>query len=340
MWWSSVASASTFMPPAATAIASQVDQIYAFLLIGSLISFIILIGGMCWFVFKYKRRTENDKTAYITHNTTLEFLWSFIPFCIFIFSFAWGWIVYHRMRTVPENALEVHVVAKKWLWTFLYKNGKVQAGNPAELVVPAGRPVKLIMSSEKINPGPMTAEQKANRKWAEPADIAVLHSFYVPAFRVKQDVVPGRYTMLWFQADIPGEYYAFCAELCGPGHSGMMAKVKVLPNAEFEQWLSAEEGAGGTLADQGKALYQQKACIGCHSLDGKPMTGPTFKGLFGRKEQTSAGEVTVDEDYIRESILNPNAKIVNGYPPAMPPYAGQLDDTQIAAIIEFIKSVK
>jgi cytochrome c oxidase subunit II len=340
MWWSSVASASSaFMPPAGTEIASQVDSIYAFLLVGSLISFIILIGGMIYFVVKYRRRTPNDKTAYITHNHTLEFLWSFIPFCIFIFAFAWGWIVYHDMRSFPQDALEVHVVAKKWDWRFLYKNGKeVISGvdaegrkSPATMVVPVGRPIKLIMASEKINPA-----------GTDPTDRPVLHSFFIPAFRVKQDVVPGRYSALWFKPEVEGTFWVFCTEYCGSGHSAMLAAVRVVPVPEFENWLATEGEVGGSLADIGRQLYAQKACIGCHSLDGTRVVGPTFKGLFGRTNHaTDKGAVTVDEDYLRESILAPNAKIVAGYAAGiMPVYAGQLSDDEVTALIEFIKTVK
>lgn len=339
MWWSSVASAQkTFMPPAGTAIADQVDSVYRFLLISSLISFVILVGGMIFFVFKYKRRSENDKTAYITHSHTLEFLWSFVPFCLFIFVFAWGWYIYHQMRTVPEGALEVHVVAKKWDWRFIYKNGReVTSGltaegqkDPATMVVPVGRPVKLIMASEKIAPNS-----------TDPTDRAVLHSWFVPAFRIKQDIVPGRYTTVWFNAEKEGQYWVFCAEYCGSGHSAMTGRIKVVSSEEFENWL-ASDGApvGQSLADQGRALYASKACIGCHSVDGSRLVGPTFKGLWQSTEKTDKGDMTVDENYLRESILNPNSAIVSGYPAAMPPYAGQLTDEEVKALIEFIKTVK
>ena len=336
------AASSTFMPPAATEIASHVDSIYAFLLWSSLIFFIMLIGGMIFFVFKYRRRTASDKTAYITHNHTLEFLWSFIPFCIFIFCFAWGWIVFHQMRAMPENALEIHVVGKKWDWRFVYKNGReITAGldndgnkTPATMVVPLGRPVKLIMASEKVNPASNT----------DPKDRPVLHSFYIPAFRVKQDLVPGRYTTLWFQATETGTFNVFCAEYCGEGHYSMRAAITVVTPEEYEEWLSGEAaGAGGTLslADQGKQLYASRACIGCHSINGSASTGPTWKGMWGHEVKTDKGTVKVDENYIRESILQPNAQIVNGFQAGlMPSFAGQLKDDEINALIEFIKSVK
>lgn len=333
------AQASTFMPPAVTKIAAEVDAVYAFLLITSLISFILLIGGMIYFVFKYQRRSAHDKTAYITHNHLLEFLWSFIPFVIFMFVFGWGWKIYHDMRVPPEGALEVHVMAKKWDWRFLYKSGKEVTSTlgddgkkvPATMVVPVGRPVKLIMASEKIS-----AASK------DPLDRPVLHSFFLPAARVKQDLVPGRYTSLWFQLEEPGEYWVFCAEYCGAGHSAMQAKVRAVPDAEFERWLASEGSGALTLVDKGRALYASKACVGCHSADGSRVVGPTFKGSWGATHTMEGGaQVKVDENYIRESLLDPSAKTVVGFPKGtMPPYAGQLSDDEIKALIEFIKSLK
>jgi len=331
------AHASAFMPPAATKIAEGVDSIYWFLLVASFISFVLLIGGMVYFVFKYQRRTANDQTAYITHNHTLEFVWSFVPFVIFMVVFGWGWKVYHDMRKMPENALEIHALAKKWDWRFLYKNGKevvsgLDANNkrlPPTMVVPVGKPVKLIMASERINP-----------KGDDPKDRPVLHSFYLPAARVKQDLVPGRFTAVWFQLEQPGEYWVFCTEYCGAGHSAMTAKVKAVPQAEFEEWIASEGTGELTLADLGKNLYSSKACIGCHSLDGSRVVGPTFKGGWGAKRQVEGGEAQFDEDYARESILNPNAKIVAGYPAGvMPAYAGQLTDEEVTQIIEFLKTL-
>ncbi len=342
MWWNSVASAApSYMPPEGTAIAVQYDALYEFLLIASFISTVLVVGGMVAFIIKYRRRSGSDKTAYVTHNHFLEFLWSFIPFCIFMFVFAWGWLVYHRMRTFPDNALEVHVVGKKWDWRFIYKNGKEVVSSlndknekvPAEMVVPVGRPVKLIMSSERISPD--IPQNDA------PTDRAVIHSFYIPAFRIKQDVVPGRYSAEWFQADKLGEFWVFCAEFCGASHWDMRAKIKVVSNEDFERWIASEGGASLSLADQGKAIYSQKACIGCHTLDGSNSVGPTWKGIWGEMVDTDKGRVKIDEAYIRESILEPNAKIVKGFQPnLMPSFAGQLTDDQIRAVIEFIKTVK
>lgn len=333
------AEGDVFMPPEATNIATQVDSMYAFLLWASLISFILVVGGMLYFVYKYRRSVSNQKSAYITHNHTLEFLWSFIPFVIFMFVFGWGWYVYDQERSFPADSLEVHVFAKKWDWKFVYKNGKesvssVDAKNtkvPAELVVPLGRHVKLIMTSTKINESASTA-----------GDRAVIHSFFVPAFRIKQDVVPGRNSALGFKADKLGEFYVFCAEYCGGGHSMMRAKVRVVTPEDYEKWLASEGSANLSLADKGRALYASKACIGCHSLDGSRVVGPSYKGLWGRVEEMSDGvKITVDDAYIRESILEPNAKIVKGYPAGvMPQYKGQVTEEDLTAIIEFIKTVQ
>ena len=335
MIWSSVAAAesSTYMPPAGTLIAEHVNDLYGAWLIVSFIGFVMVVGGMIWFVIKYRRQSPDQKSDYITHNHALEFLWSFIPLLIFLGLFAWGWAIYHDMRTFPSDALEVNVIAKKWSWRFQYKNGKDEAGldGTPTMVVPIGRPVKLIMSSDKINPS-----------GNDPNDKPVLHSLYIPAFRIKQDVVPGRYTAEWFQAEKAGTYHIFCAEYCGDGHSRMHALIKAVPNDEFEKWLSTNEVVATGPAAIGKKLYVEKACSGCHSMDGTRVVGPTFKGLFGRKEEIEGQpNIVADENYIRESILQPSAKVVKGYPDhVMPVFAGQLKDEDINALIAFIKTVK
>lgn len=340
MWWIPTAEAQSFMPPAATEVAKSVDSIYGFLLISSLISFIIIMGGFIYFVNKYRRRGSDDKTAYITHDHTLEFIWSFIPFVIFMVCFAWGAKVYLDMREVPKNAMEIHVVGKKWDWEFIYKNGRKvlsdvdEEGNkiPSTMVVPVNKPVRLIMTSSKVNP-------------ADKKDRAVLHSFFVPAFRVKQDIVPGRYTQLSFTPNRTGEFWIFCTEYCGTGHSNMLGKVKVVEETAFNDWVIGDESAGGgeaSLADKGKDIYRTRACIGCHSVNGTKMTGPTWKGLYGSTRNFADGSSTkADDNYIKESILNSNKKIVEGYAPnQMPSYQGQLTDDDVTAVIEFIKTLK
>jgi cytochrome c oxidase subunit 2 len=270
---------------------------------------------LIFFAIKYKRKTPNDKTPYISHNSTLEFLWSFIPFVIFMVAFAWGWAVFHQFRTFPENALEVAVEAQKWNWSFVYKNGRRTGG---EFTVPVGENVKLVMTSKDV-----------------------IHSFYVPAFRNKQDVVPGRYSALWFKANQEGNYQVFCAEYCGDNHSGMLAKVHVVSREKFEEFLEKDPYKGMSLLEMGKTAYTKFGCTACHSTDGSKLVGPTFKGVWGRAEQTDAGPVTVDENYVRESIMNPTAKTVAGFPKgAMPVFAGQISDQEMLGIIEFLKTVK
>ncbi|MBX3020306.1 MAG: cytochrome c oxidase subunit II [Bdellovibrionales bacterium] len=307
--------ASRFTPYAATEIAKGWDALYAFLLIASLISCILVIGGLIVFVIKYRRKVEGEKTPYISHSTTLEFLWSFIPFVIFMVVFVWGWKLFHDFRKMPENALEIAVEAQKWDWTFGYKSGRRVSG---EFYVPINEPVKLVMTSKDV-----------------------LHSFFVPAFRNKQDVVPGRYTTYWFQANALGNYQVFCAEYCGDKHSGMLAKVHVVTREQFDEWLSNDPYKGLSSVDIGQKVYAAR-CVACHQLTDAKGVGPGWKGMFGRSEKMADGStITADENYIRESILNPNAHVVEGYPAGvMPTFAGQLNEQELMGIIDFIKTVK
>ncbi len=317
MWWLLIQTtqANTFMPPAATDIAERVDFLYSFLLWASFISCVLVIGGFIYFAFKYKRQSENDKTAYISHNNFLEFLWSFIPFVIFMAVFAWGWVIYSQMRSFPEDSLEVSVQGQKWAWAFTYKNGRKSGG---ELIVPVDTPIKLVMTSPDV-----------------------LHSFYVPAFRVKQDVVPGRYTAMWFKPKYKGEYQIFCTEYCGDQHSAMLAKLKVVSREEFDHFLANDPYKGLSQAEVGQKIYQTRCAI-CHQTTEQKLVGPGFKGLFEKERTfTDGSKAVADENYIRESVLNPNAKIVEGYPAGqMPTFAGQLSEDEVSGVIEFIKTLK
>ncbi len=311
---------STFMPYAGTDIARQVNSLYEFMLWVSVIGFLVLIGGMIYFIIRYKRQSATAKSAYITHDSRLEFLWSFIPFVIFMVVFGWGWYIYVQMRTMPKDALEIQVTGRQWSWSYTYKSGK----KSTDLYVPVGKPVKLIMTSEDV-----------------------IHSYYIPAFRIKQDVLPGRYTAEWFQAEKPGTYQVFCTEYCGAIHSGMLSKVKAIPLPEFEAWLSGGpvQVAGGkelSLVEQGKKLFNERSCTQCHSVENKIIIGPHLNGVFGHTVELKDGsKVNADENYIRESILNPQAKIVKGFEAQMmPSFAGQFEEKELSAIIEFIKSVK
>lgn len=321
MWFLSLfnrASAQSFMPTQASEIATRVDNLYGFLLAASFVSCAILIGGMIYFALKYKRKSDNDKTAYITHDTRLEILWSVIPLAIFLLVFAWGWVVYHDMRKMPENALEVHVTGRQWAWLTEYKNGV----KSPEIVVPVGRDVKIILTSEDV-----------------------IHSLYIPSFRIKQDAVPGRYTALWFKADKMGEFHVFCTEFCGTSHSGMITKMKVLSQEDFDRWLVEEsEVATLPIAQRGAKVFQTRACASCHNVDNAAVKiGPSLYQSFGVEREMMDGlKVVADENYLRESILNSQEKVVKGFGPrsAMPAYQGQLSEAEVASLIEYIKSLK
>lgn len=313
------AKAESFMPTQGTEIAKGVDNLYGFLLAISLLSCVIVIGGMIYFAIKYKRKSDNDKTAYITHDTRLEIIWSVIPLILFLVVFAWGWMIYHDMRTMPKNALEIHVTGKQWAWTTEYKNGV----KSTDVVVPVGRDVKIILSAEDV-----------------------LHSFYVPSFRVKQDAVPGRYTALWFHAEKLGDFHVFCTEFCGTEHSGMITKLRVVSQEDFDKWLTTEsEVSTLPLAQRGAKIFQTRACASCHNVNNPAVkVGPTMQNLFGLEnhEMMDGTKVTADENYLRESILNSQAKVVKGFGPrsAMPAFQGQLSEVEVTALIEYIKGLK
>ncbi len=307
--------AERFMPYQGTAIAAEIDYLYSFLLIVSLIAFVILIGGMLYFALKYRRKADNEPTPRITHNTALEFLWSGIPFIIFMIAFAWGLIIHKKMVDFPDKAFEVHVTGYRWAWDFQYKSGKKITN---ELYVPAGEPVKLIMTSKDV-----------------------IHSFFIPAFRVKQDVVPGRYTALWFEAKTPGVYQVFCTEYCGTNHSRMLAKLHVLPKKKFEKWLSDNPYKGLSLAQRGEKILKG-SCAACHGLSNARKIGPGFQGLWGKERVLEDGTTVVaDAEYIRNSILYPQKQIVKSYNQVkMNSYQGQLSEDELTYIIEYFKNEK
>ncbi len=229
-------------------------------------------------------------------------------------------IIVVKVRVPPEDiATEIHVTAEQWAWTYRYANGKEfysSANDP--LIVPAGKATKIILSSKDV-----------------------IHSFFVPAFRVKQDAVPGKYTQVWFEPKEPGTFVVFCTEYCGTKHSGMLVTIKALPADEFAAWFHAEKKGADTPADKGKTLFAQKACASCHSLDGSRIVGPSMKGLFGSSKKFADGSgAKADETYLRESILVSTAKIVEGYAPAMPVFQGQLSDEDVENLIEYIKTIK
>jgi len=309
---------TAFLPPSASTISPEVDALFNFVLISSIIFFLIVTSLATFFVIRYRRRGATQLDTAPSHNLKLEIFWSVIPLILVFIVFFWGFRTYLKMHIVPKDALEIKVTGQKWFWTFDYVKEGVNSLN--ELVVPLDKPVQLSMSS-----------------------MDVIHSFYVPGFRIKMDVLPNRYTVTWFEATQPGSYDLFCAEYCGTGHSEMIGKVKVVSEREYQEWLesNASLGEGLSLVDFGAKLYSGKACITCHSIDDSPGIGPGFKGRYGNRENMADGsEVLIDDNYLRESILNPMAKVTQGYQAVMPSYQGVLKDREIDALIEYIKSLQ
>lgn len=308
--------AGGFFPKRASTGAETVDHVFFFILIIAVIFFLIIVGVMALFVLKYRKPRGAEATKTATHSNLLEATWSIIPAILVAAMFFWGFVGYMDMGQAPSNAYEIQVVAKKWTWSFTYPNGHVDNN----LHVPVDRPVRLVMRSDDV-----------------------IHSLYVPAFRLKMDVVPGRYNTTWFEATEVGDYTLFCAEYCGTKHSMMLAKVVVHPSGEFERWLkdAANFLERLTPVEAGELIFKRRGCAQCHSVDGSAMTGPSFKGVFDTEQSLTNGDkITVNRDYIRESILEPQAKIRAGYKPAMPTYKGQLRDEEIDALIAYIKELK
>ncbi len=306
---------SFWMPPQISTVAHSVDSLFNFILGLSVFFFVLIVAVMLFFVIRYRRREGFDAADSASHNTALELTWTIIPLILVVVIFFFGFRGYLDMATPPSNAYEILVDGQKWNWSFTYPNGYVDEN----LHVPVDRPVRLVMTS---------------------AD--VIHSLYVPAFRIKMDVVPGRYSKAWFEATEPGEYQLFCAEYCGTSHSDMLAMVVVHPAGEFETWLEKASNFLETMTpvEAGQKLFSVRGCMQCHSVDGTAKTGPTMSGVFGRTEALAdGGSVVVDENYIRESILEPMARVVAGYEPVMPTYQGRLKDAEITAIIEYLKSL-
>jgi cytochrome c oxidase subunit 2 len=306
-----------WMPEAATSEAGRTDALFHFILYLSIFFFVLVVGATVLFVVKYRRRSAAQKTADIHGHRKLEVIWAVIPAILLVVIFAWGFRDYVSGSVPPGDAIEVRVTAQKWSWAFSYPRDGIDTN---ELVVPVGRPVKLVMSS-----------------------LDVIHSFYVPAFRLKRDVLPNRYTVAWFQAEETGEYHVLCAEYCGTKHSQMLAKVIVKSERGYQDWIDSGGGLSGKGMSSvafGKLLFKKKGCTACHSVDGTKLTGPSLLGKYGTRESFADGStVVVDDNYIRQSITEPNAKVVQGFQAVMPTYAGRLKEKQLNALIDYVKSL-
>ncbi|HUI26765.1 MAG TPA: cytochrome c oxidase subunit II [Candidatus Kryptonia bacterium] len=302
----------SFFPEQASTLAARVDGLY-FFLIGVSAFFAVLIAVLVVsFAIKFRRRSEGDVPRPIHGSLALELTWTLIPFGLAMVMFFWGAQVYLAIARPPDDAMPVYVVAKQWMWKMQHLEGRREIN---ELHVPINRPVKLIMTSEDV-----------------------IHSFFVPAFRIKQDVLPNRYTTLWFQATKLGTYHLFCAEYCGTQHSGMIGHIVVQDPAEYEAWLGGAS-VTASLATAGENLFQQLGCVTCHRGD-TGARGPALEGLWGTTVQLQGGATAVvDEAYVRESILTPQAKIVAGFQPIMPTFKGLVSEEGLLQLISYIKSL-
>jgi cytochrome c oxidase subunit 2 len=300
-------------PETASTMAPRVDALY-FFLIGLAVFFSLLIAGLItYYALKFRRRSPRAIGAQSHGNLVLEIAWTAIPLLITMVIFVWGAGLYFAMSRPPDDAIDIYVVGKQWMWKFQHLDGQREIN---ELHVPAGRAVRLIATSEDV-----------------------IHDWFVPAFRVKADVIPGRYVNIWFQATKPGRYHLFCAEYCGTKHSGMTGEVVVMKPRDYELWLEGGE-TGGTLASAGERLFVDLACNTCHRPDSQGR-GPVLDGLIGATVKLQSGEsIVADEAYVRESILLPSAKITSGYQPIMPTFQGLVTEEQVLQIIEYVKSLK
>jgi len=300
-------------PTSASSFSGRVDALYFFLIAVSAFFVVLISALIVYFGVRYHRRAPDAVGARVVPSLTLEIGWTLVPLVVGLVMFLWGANVYLAQATPPAETLDVYVVGKQWMWKFQHLGGQREIN---ELHVPVGRAVRLTATSEDV-----------------------IHSFFVPAFRMKADVIPGRYTTLWFNATRTGEYHLFCAEYCGTKHSGMIGKIVVMEPIEYQAWLGGG-AAEGSLASQGQKLFQDFACVTCHREDAQGR-GPVLQGLFGAKVELANGQVvTVDDAYLRESVLSPNVKVAAGFQPVMPTFQGLVSEEQLLALIEYIKSLK
>jgi cytochrome c oxidase subunit 2 len=300
-------------PEAASSIAGRVDALYFFLLGVSGFFSVLIAGLIVFFAVKFHRRKPGDVGASSHGGLLLEVTWTVIPLLITMVIFGWGASVFFAMTHPPDDTLNIYVVGKQWMWKFQHLDGQREIN---ELHVPVGRNIRLIATSEDV-----------------------IHDVFVPAFRVKADVIPGRYVTLWFRPTRAGRYHLFCAEYCGTKHSGMTGEVVVMEPAEYQAWLSGGV-QGGSMADAGQKLFVDLACNTCHRPDAQGR-GPVLDGLLGKTVALQGGgTVVADEAYLRESILNPSAKITNGYQPIMPTFQGLVSEEQLLQLIEYVKSLQ
>jgi cytochrome c oxidase subunit 2 len=296
-------------PEQASQVAGQVDAFYLFLVLITTFFSLLIAVLILFFIVKY-RQSPDRKAVQIHGSTLLEIVWTVIPLGISMVIFVWGAVLYYHIENPPNNSLEIYGVAKQWMWKFQHPGGQREINS---LHVPIGRPVKVTLISQDV-----------------------IHDFFVPAFRVKQDVLPNRYVYSWFTPTKPGTYHLFCSQYCGTNHSAMIGEVVVMQPEDYAEWLASGK-AEGSLASQGEKLFQEFSCTTCHRPD-SGARGPNLQGLYGRPVRLTDNRVIVaDDNYIRESILNPNAKVVAGFQPIMPTFQGVVSEEGLIQITEYIK---
>jgi cytochrome c oxidase subunit 2 len=301
------------LPERASAIAGEVDALFFFIVAVTIVFTVGISLALVFFAVKYRRRSDADRPAEIHGSLVLEITWTVIPLLIVVVMFVWGSKVFFHMNRPPDDAMTVSVVGKRWMWKLQHPTGQREIN---ELHVPKGRAVKLVITSEDT-----------------------IHSFFVPAFRIKKDAVPGRYNVAWFRATKTGSFHLFCAEYCGTEHSKMIGRVVVMEPEDYQTWL-----AGGPPPESpvvaGEKLFTELNCITCHRPDSAGR-GPVLDGIFGRPVKLASGDTVVaDEAYVRESIVNPAARVVAGYQPVMPTYQGLVSEEQLIALVAYIESLQ
>lgn len=309
------------MPLGASAHADQIDYLYWFLIITCGILFLLVVIPLFLICVRYRRKHVNQRAeSQKDHNFWLESMWTFLPFLYLAVLFIWGFWQYLDMYVAPHDAKELRVVGQKWQWAVDYPEEEISvAGTGAVIAVPVNTPIRLIMASQDV-----------------------IHSFFIPNLRVKQDVVPGRYSTLWFTADRPGEYPVLCAEYCGDLHSQMLAKLVVMAPGDYADWVDKQKAADQDtpLPELGKKLYTKLGCVACHTTDGSGRIGPSFKGMYGKMENfTNGTSAKIDDNFIKQKILEPTRVTAVGYAPSMPTFKGRVSERDISGLIAYIKSL-
>ena len=301
-----------FVPERASSVAGEVDALFLFILVVTGIFAAGVWIALLYLAIRYRRRSPDDRPPEIHGSLVLELTWTVVPLVLMSVMFVWGAKVFFHLNRPPDDAMTVSVVGKRWMWKLQQPTGQREIN---ELHVPRGRAVKLIITSEDT-----------------------IHSFFVPAFRIKKDAVPGRYNMAWFRATKTGSYHLFCSEYCGTEHSRMTGRIVVMEPDDYETWLAGGPAPESPVA-AGEKLFTELNCITCHRPDSAGR-GPVLQGIFGRPVKLASGETVVaDEAYVRESITSPAAKVVAGYQPVMPTYQGQVSEEQLIALVAFIPSL-